>query len=164
MRIWLNDDLEWSRGKRSAHAVHAALHAMGVLYTTPVRVLNTNVRSASTFPIHVWTSVDDDILVTTDDYGIAMTESDTLHAVAEYPDSHGLTVRTVVRRSDSRNDTATYAVRAALGAYRLLETDIVIESSTLHDITCLERHGASVIRDAGRTEIEAGSVTAAVLP
>lgn len=47
LHIMLNADLEWSRGKRAAHAVHAALRAHHVVYDTPVVVLNANVAEAS---------------------------------------------------------------------------------------------------------------------
>lgn len=42
--VLLNDDLEWSRGKRAAHAVHASLALHGIKYRHAVRVLNAKPR------------------------------------------------------------------------------------------------------------------------
>lgn len=144
LHIMLNDDLEWSRGKRAAHAIHAALYTLGVRYTTPVRVLNANTAEAQELPITVTEHGTDDVIV----------------AASNIPLREALVVRTVNRKRDTRDDTARNAVRAALAAYALPDHDIVIESC---DRAAFNNPFLRVICDAGKTELEPGTVTAAAL-
>lgn len=141
LHIMLNADLEWSRGKRAAHAIHAALRAHQVIYDTPVVVLNANVAEASSLA-HV--VVDGDRVLSGANDPVTTDEP--------------LVVRVVVRKSDTRDDTAVAAVRAAMRAYRLPDIDIIsikeVAADTLKTVP-------GVIRDAGRTELEPGTVTSA---
>lgn len=87
--VLLNDDLDWTRGKRAAHAVHAALALHGVKYRHAVRVLNAKPREIS----------GRNALFREDGAPLALAE--------RLQDA--LVLRVVVRGSDTRDDTARIA-------------------------------------------------------
>lgn len=138
LSIVLNDGLAWSRGKRSAHAVHAMLRALDVDYDHAVVVLNAKAATLGACDIQV-----------TDD-------EQRLRAGASRPHGGQLIVRTVVRKSDSRDDTALWAMRAVLGLLGYPRIPISLSSGMEQDITGCE----FFIRDQGRTELAPGTVTA----
>lgn len=136
--IVLNDDLEWSRGKRAAHAAHALLGLYGITYTHAVRVLNAKPRDLEHCDIRI-------------------PDPEHRYAVSRDYDSDSVTVYIASRKSDTRDLTATLAARAAVFLY----TGELFERVEIHSATAeLVRQQRVVIRDQGRTEIPRGSVTA----
>lgn len=133
--VLLNDDLEWSRGKRSAHAVHASLALHGIKYRHAVRVLNAKTRDIT--GVHAMLREDGAPLATAE----------------RTPDA--LVVRVVVRGSDTRDDTARVAAECALRFYGI-DGRVTVRASTHAEVCKL----GVVIRDAGRTELKPGTLTA----
>lgn len=128
--ITLNDTLEWSRGKRAAHAAHAALALYGIKYTHAIRVLNAKPRELD---------MCDSVLPA--EYGRC-------GIVREY-DSDAMTIKVVVKKSDTRDDTARMAVRMVIYLYTGdVATDFEIVSGDEYSTT----HNDVVVRDQGRTE------------
>ncbi len=137
MRVILNDDLEWSRGKRSAHAAHAVLHKYGIRYTHAIRVLNAKPRDIP-------------------ELGKALGERVAYRFDSE---SDALVIHVAVRKTENRDVTALQASYAALDYYRVEDIHIEVGGGTESEV----RGCMTVIRDAGRTELEPGTVTAGVV-
>lgn len=133
--VLLNDDLDWTRGKRAAHAVHASLALHGIKYHHAVRVLNAKPRDIT--GVHAYLRED----------------GAPLACAERTPDA--LVIRTVVRGADTRDDTARIAAECTLRFYGI-EGRVTPRSSTLKEVRKL----TVVIRDAGRTELEPGTLTA----
>jgi len=133
--VLLNDDLDWTRGKRAAHAVHASLALHRVKYRHAVRVLNAKPREV------------------TGDHATFREDGAPLAVAERVKDA--LVVRVVVRGSDTRDDTARIASECALRFYGI-EGRVTPRSSTLKEVRKL----TVIIRDAGRTELEPGTLTA----
>lgn len=133
--VLLNDDLDWSRGKRAAHAVHASLALYKIKYRHALRVLSAKPREI----------VGDHALFREDGAPLAVAERV----------GWSLVVRVVVRGSDTRDDTARIAAECALRFYGV-EGCVAPRSSTLQEVQRLKL----VIHDAGRTELAPGTLTA----
>ena len=133
--VLLNDDLEWSRGKRAAHAVHASLALHGIKYRHAVRVLNAKSRDIT--GVHAMLREDGAPLATAE----------------RTPDA--LVIHVVVRGSDTRDDTARIAAECALRFYGI-DGRVTAHASTHAEVRKL----GVVIRDAGRTELTPGTLTA----
>jgi peptidyl-tRNA hydrolase len=141
-RVVLNDDLEWTRGKRSAHAVHAVLRIVGHNYAHPVLVLNAKRREIEGDCPHI------------------IRGREGMPLAGAYFDTRGGELRLVVRvdfdRSGDRDGTARLAVSAALLAVGITGIDFEIRSGTVTEaLDC-----PTVIRDHGRTELKPGTITA----
>lgn len=140
MRVLVNDELDWSRGKRAAHVVHAVLKRRKVRYLHAVRVLNAKPKELDP------------------DAPVVVFEGDRPVATASRePDA--LVLRVWSRKTEDRNVTAQRAVAAALMWYGKSVDSVQIVSSTTANIAAHRGH----IRDAGRTEIDPGTVTAVAL-
>ena len=133
--VLLNDNLDWTRGKRSAHATHAALALHGIKYTHAVRVLNAKPR---------------DII---GDHTYLREDGAPLACAEKTPGA--LIIKTVVRGSDSRDDTARIAAECALRFYGI-EGRVTPHGVRSEQVRTLP----VVIHDAGRTELAPGTLTA----
>lgn len=136
--IYLNDDLEWSRGKRAAHAAHAALALHGIRYTHALRVLNAKPRDIELC----------DLKLPVDDARSGV--------VVDHPND-AVTVYIVYRKSDSRDTTARIAAQTALYMYRGEVPNLFQITSSSESVI---RDMPVVVRDQGRTELAPGTVTA----
>lgn len=136
--VVLNDDLEWSRGKRAAHAAHAWLAARGINYTHAIRVLNVKPRELE--------NVEAVVPDTDHRYGVSYDEA-----------SDALIVYIAARKSYTRDATAILAVNAVAYWYTgYVLSGVTITSGNSDDVLAMP----NIVRDQGRTEIPAGSVTA----
>ncbi len=133
--VLLNDDLDWTRGKRAAHAVHASLALHGIKYLHAVRVLNAKPRDIT--GAHVYLRED----------------GAPLACAERTPDA--LVLHVVVRGSDTRDDTARIAAECALRFYSI-EGRVTVLGATQDEVRSL----GTVIHDAGRTELKPGTLTA----
>lgn len=138
LEIYLNDTLEWSRGKRSAHAVHAFLAAHNIFYTHAVRVLNAKPRDFD---------AEDDSVVFDNELPVARAEKD--------DNTDALVIHVFSRKSEDRDVTAARAICAA-SMYYGLDTRTVMFADTFEDDAF-----SFIIRDAGRTELAPNTFTAA---
>lgn len=139
LEILLNDDLAWSRGKRSAHAVHAFLAYHKVRYLHAVVVLNAKPRD-----------------IASAESGVVLDASGRPAAVARRVRG-ALQVGVHVRKSDTRDDTARLAVLSAAEFYGVPVGEFRVVSSSEREVRCCRIH----ISDAGRTELEPGTLTSA---
>ena len=136
--IVLNDDLDWSRGKRAAHAAHAALALHNIRYTHAVRVLNAKVRDIAACDLRL--PVDN-----------------TRCGISREYDADAVTVHVIVKKSDTRDITALTAAQMVVYAYlSFVPHPVSLVSGTEADVLSQ----SVVIRDQGRTEIPHGTVTA----
>ena len=133
--VLLNDDLEWTRGKRAAHAVHATLALHGIKYLHAVRVLNAKPRDI------------------TGAYAYLREDGAPLACAEKTPDA--LVLHVVVRGADTRDDTARIAAECALRFYGV-EGNVTVRGARAEQVRALNK----VIHDAGRTELKPGTLTA----
>lgn len=136
--IVLNDELEWSRGKRAAHAAHAALALHGAKYTHAVRVLNAKPRDLDMC----------DLRLPVEGVRCGMSR--------DY-DADAVTVHVVVKKSDTRDTTALTVAQMMVYKYLgFIPDSVTLVSGTESDVLSQR----SVVRDHGRTELPRGTVTA----
>lgn len=133
--VLLNDDLDWTRGKRAAHAVHASLALHGIKYLHAVRVLNAKPRDI------------------TGAYAYLREDGAPLACAEKTPDA--LVLHVVVRGADTRDDTARVAAECALRFYGI-EGNVTVRGARAEQVRALN----NVIHDAGRTELNPGTLTA----
>lgn len=138
--VFTNAELEWSKGKRAAHAAHATLHALGESYTHPIIVLNANRGELAQYPMvyrdadgHAWSAAE---------WG-------------ESEDGERRLVLHVLFRKKKYNEPPVLAAMMAARVYGH-EAHVLVTDAAPADIL----HLPSVIHDQGRTELEPGTLTA----